>query len=606
MKIFQLTLAYFVLSYTFALAQTGGAAHNETSVPDKDIRTVLTRDYNTHFEGRGFGSRGEWEARRSRLRRQILFAAGLSPMPQKTPLNPKVIREIHRQDYSIEVMRIEVLPGYFLYGNLYRPAAAKKPVPGILLPHGHWKHGRAEDLPSYSVPALGINLARQGYVAFAYDMVGYNDTRQIPHSFGRWDEQLWSFNTMGLQLWNSIRALDYLQSLPEVDSHRIAVTGASGGATQTFLLTAVDDRVKVSAPVNMISAYMQGGDPCEEAPNLRLETSNVEFAAMMAPRPMLIVSSTRDWTRHTPSEEFPWIRHIYSLYGATGDVENTHIDAEHNYNRQSREAVYRFFAQRLQMNLDQEKLIDQPVEPLSVQDLLASSDDAGGELGEAELFQMWKATARFHTDDTDKNDLRQLFQDALGVEWPSQVASSLDRNRLILSEERGDRVEAHWIPGKGNPVLLVHPDGVAAALQDPLTNQVIRSGRPLLIIEPFRSSAEQTLNSNLQKYFFSYNRSEYAYRVQDIVTALSFLKEHEGGTTELVGLGEAGVWCLFAAASTPIDVDLLMDLSGFSGSDTDFRDRFFVPGIQHAGGLRAALRLVGRTRAVVSSARNRR
>ena len=92
-------------------------------------------------------------------------------------------------------------------------------------------------------------------------MVGYTDTTQTPHVFGGPREELWSFGPLGLQLWNSIRVIDFLQSLPDVDPDRIAATGASGGGTQTFLLTAVDDRVKVSAPVNMISAIMQGGSP---------------------------------------------------------------------------------------------------------------------------------------------------------------------------------------------------------------------------------------------------------------------------------------------------------------------------------------------------------
>src|SRR5437762_8342277 len=95
-----------------------------------------------------------------------------------------------------------------------------------------------------SGPALGINLARQGYVAFAYDMVGYNDTVQTPHSFGTPVQQLWSFGPLGLQLWNSIRALDFLESLDDVDASKLGATGASGGATQLFLLAAVDDRVR--------------------------------------------------------------------------------------------------------------------------------------------------------------------------------------------------------------------------------------------------------------------------------------------------------------------------------------------------------------------------
>jgi hypothetical protein len=103
-------------------------------------------------------------------------------------------------------------------------------------------------------------------VAFGYDMVGYNDTLQTEHRFTSPTYQLWSFTPLGLQLWNSIRALDFVESLPEVDGQRLAVTGASGGGTQTFLLAAVDDRVHAAAPVNMVSFIMQGGcrRNCEE------------------------------------------------------------------------------------------------------------------------------------------------------------------------------------------------------------------------------------------------------------------------------------------------------------------------------------------------------
>src|SRR5437764_6934162 len=291
------------------------------AVPELDIRNTETADYKTHFKMPDYTSRKEWEERRSKLRQQILSAAGLLPMPRRAPLRPRIVRRLNYRDYSIEVVLIETLPGYYLGGNLYRPIGKTGPTPGVLLPHGHWKRGRLEDQPSYSVPALGINLARQGYIVFAYDMVGFNDTQQTPHSFGGWPEVLWSFHPMGLQLWNSIRALDFLQSLPEVDSRRIAATGGSGGASQTFLLAAVDERVRYVAPVNMVSAYMQGGDPCEEAPGLRLDTFNVEIAAMIAPRPMLLVSSTHDWTRHTPIEEFPAVRRIYQLYGVPQNVQ---------------------------------------------------------------------------------------------------------------------------------------------------------------------------------------------------------------------------------------------------------------------------------------------
>src|SRR5215472_195530 len=130
-------------------------------------------------------------------------------------------------------------------------------------------------------------------------------------------------------------AIDFLQFLPDVDPERIAMTGASGGGTQTFLLYAVDDRIKWAAPVNMISAIMQGGSPCENAANLRVGVFNVEIGAMMAPRPLLRVAATGDWTRNTPREEYPAIRHIYELYDRAADLEMKQFDAPHNYNRDS-------------------------------------------------------------------------------------------------------------------------------------------------------------------------------------------------------------------------------------------------------------------------------
>jgi len=572
------------------------------AVPDSDIRDTELADYKTHFKMPDYRSREQWEARRQELQKQILSAAGLLPMPVRTPLRPEVVRRLEYHDYAIEVILLETLPGYYLGGNLYLPVGKKLPVPAVLIPHGHWKRGRLEDQPSYSVPALGINLARQGYVAFAYDMVGFNDTRQTPHSFGGWSEVLWAFNPMGLQLWNSIRAVDYLQSLPEVDGRRIAVTGASGGGTQTFLLAAVDERIGLAAPVNMVSAYMQGGDPCEEAPNLRVGTFNVEIAAMIAPRPMLLVSSTHDWTRHTPLEEFPAIQRIYGLYGVPQNVQNAHIDAEHNYNRQSREAFYRFLAGSLPSGHPAAEPVDEDVSVPPDEDLLAfPKSGPRDEEGYAEVFQAWKIAGSLPIQNqVDAGGQRDALRYAMGAKWPSQVDSSIHGNRIVLSRTgESDRVTGYWVPGKGAPILIVHPGGSAAALRSAAVASTVRSGRPVLILDGFVGSAARTQKLQFDDYFLSYNRSVYAERVQDILTAAAYLNDQVGRKLEVIGLGDAGIWCIFAAAIAPVPIDVVADLNGFGGSDQDFRDRFFVPGIQRAGGLSAALRLASHVRTIL-------
>jgi dienelactone hydrolase len=569
------------------------------AVPDKDARQTELADFKTHFNMREYGSRKQWEARKQHLRQQILSAAGLLPMLPKTPLRPKFVRRLDYGDYSIEAVLLETLPGYFLGGNLYRPARKKSHTPGVLLAHGHWKRGRLENDPSYSVPALGVNLAKQGYVVFAYDMVGFNDTRQTPHSFNGWEETLWGFHPMGLQLWNSIRALDFLQSLPDVDPRRIAATGASGGASQTFLLAAVDDRVAYAAPVNMVSAYMQGGDPCEEAPSLRLDTFNVEIAAMMAPRPMLVVSSTRDWTRHTPAEEFPAIRHIYDLYGAANSVGNVHIDAEHNYNRQSREAVYQFLAKYLPPELTPAELTDKEFTMPSDDEMLAfPKGDLPDIGGFADVFRAWKAAATVQTQEsTDLGERRDALRLSFGAEWPAEVENVVRGNHVLLSRAgRGDRVSAYWVPGKGVPAVIVHSGGSEMALRTEIGSRLVRSGRPVLIIEPFISEQPRRDKQRVDEYFLSYNETDSANRVQDILTALAFAKTQGRGRPTLIGLGRGGVWCVFAAAVAPVEVDLIADLNGFGGSDEDFRTHFLVPGIQRAGGLATALRLVNHAR----------
>ena len=316
----------------------------EASQGVNDARGGTPRDLNTPYTFPGY-TKAEWTEKAAALRQQIRVANGLVPTHERTPLNAEIFGRIEREDYSVEKVHFEPFPGFFTTGNLYRPLGKSGPFPGIVSPHGHWGRGRLENIERGSIPGRCINFAKQGYVIFAYDMIGYNDSgKQIEHHYGGAREGLWGLSAMGLQLQNSIGSIDFLESLPDVDNERIGCTGASGGGTQTFILTAVDERIKVSAPVNMISATMQGGCICENAPNLRLDVSNIEIGALMAPRPLLLVSATGDWTVKTPTVEYPAIRSVYAHFDAEDKVHQVQVDAEHNYNQESREAVYAWFA----------------------------------------------------------------------------------------------------------------------------------------------------------------------------------------------------------------------------------------------------------------------
>ena len=294
-----------------------------------------------------YSTRGEWLDRADRIRQQILTGIDLDPLPERTPLNAIIREKRTYAGYTVQSAAFEARPGFLVYGTLYRPLGRTGPFPGMLCPHGHAK-GRAGGRLRPAHQHRCATLARMGAVVFSYDMVGYGDSEHLgwKHTHPQ---------VMKLQTWGSIRALDFLQSLPDVDDDMLAVTGCSGGGTQTFLVTAIDQRVKVTAPVVMVSAHFFGGCHCESGKPIHktpeLETSNVEFAALAAPRPMLLVSVGGDWTKNTPKVEYPYIRNVYQLLGVEDNVENRHLpDEDHGYQLKKRQAMYPFMVKHLKLD----------------------------------------------------------------------------------------------------------------------------------------------------------------------------------------------------------------------------------------------------------------
>ena len=615
-------------------------------LPAKDRRLEI-RTLDTPRTPRKFASRSDWDQRAARLREQVLSAAGLLPMPERTQLHAEVFDRIELKGFSIEKVYFESYPHFYCTGNLYRPLGEehKPPFPAILCPHGHWTYGRLEHCPGddngCSVPQRCMNFALQGIVAFAYDMVGYNDSFQIPHDWladpkAPWALSqeavrlwLWGVNLLGLQLWNSIRALDFLAGLPDVDPKRIGVTGASGGGTQTFLLTAVDDRVRVCAPVNMISHYMQGGDLCENAPNLRVDTDNMEFGALAAPRPMLMVSATGDWTRDTERVEYPAIAAIYELLEAKGRVTYVQFPFLHNYNRLGREAVYSFFNHWFAKEPEKAEL-------QNIQEKGGFSIDPGGLLVfsrckppadalDAEHLkdylldlarsQLQEALPRNAQDlEVFRNQYGLIFRTALMAEfppvedlrwWPAAQSATLEgqgkeRRRLIIGRiSAGDRIPAELVTTSKNSrkaALIVHAEGLRAALgtrdaPSPLARELGRRGYLLLSVDTFQTGEAREAERKMEgKFFPTYNRTDDMQRVQDILTSLAYLEAAwKPERIVLVGQSQAGLWCLLARPFLPGPLAAVADAVAFaSNDDSAYLKDLYVPLLRRAGDFRSA------------------
>ena len=576
----------------------------------------------THFQMPVFASREAWLDEAAFLRNQILASAGLLPMPDKTPVHVQIFGKLEREGYSVEKVLLETYPGFYLGGNLYRPMGKHGPFPGVLTPHGHWAYGRLENSDRVSVPARCINLARMGFVVFSYDMVGYNDTNQFPHGdngpgLGGPREDLWNINIMGLQLWNSMRALDFLTTLPDVDSTRLAATGASGGGTQTFLLMATDDRIKVAAPVNMISAIMQGNG-CEEAPNLRVGAFNVMFGAMMAPRPLLMVSATGDWTVNTPKEEFPAVQGIYRMLGAEGNVETVQIDQKHNYSKESREAVYTFFnarllggkrpvkEQRYRVEQLQDLLVlferNSPADAVTMEhyisDRIAEARRSVDRLFPQDEESLVKARVAFHERLTFS--LLDVKPAADQVISETKERASHRENLLLGRTGKKDRIPAVWLtPEKADPqvapTLIVHPEGMAWAITPlqsagGLVKAILDRGGAVLAIDAFQTGSAKAPRDRDRRAFTVFNQTDDANRVQDILTALRWLQNRSNTQgVNLIGLGKAGVWSYFARALAGHGVNLASDLMEFrTDTDSDYLERLNVPGLRRAGDFKAA------------------
>lgn len=610
-----------------------------------------------------------WEKQLERIRRRTLVATGLWPMPIRTPNHAVVHNEFDFEDIKIACVYLESYPGHFVTGNLYRPKNVKGKLPAVLSPYGHWPDGRfgqrsdkeirqelfdGEERFEVSgrnkITARCVQLARMGCIVFQYDMVGVADSCQLKHrekdsrlqmntmtDWGLFSPQaeLRLQNLMGLQTYNSKCALDWFSELPEVDTDRLAMTGCSGGGTQTFMLAAIDPRVKVSVPAVMVSNEMQGGCVCENAPYLRIEESNSAIAAAFVPRPMLCIGAN-DWTQNflKPGYGGPEIRSVYQLYGAEENFDaKVLLQFGHNYNYVSRGLMYHWMNKHLKLGLE-EPILGGDHPELTTKDLTVWDEKhpkpAGGDDYERDL-------CRYMTKDSEQQiqalvsksaDDLPAFRKIVGGAWdimlgrtlaepgkvtaeiissqPLEAAPKITIQKLLVRyNEKGEEVPCLRLQGEyyqGHTVLWVTTTGKAALFDvdsgQPIApvQKLLDSGCAVVGLDMFnqgeltgpdgpRDKVRFIESNNGYNYGMRYttcgNYPVFSRRVHDILSVVSWLRDNEADKRiDLVGLEGAGRFV--AAARTMIGSEVTktaLDTAGFRfASLNDLTHLDFLPG----------------------------
>lgn len=615
----------------------------------EDIRHQPPKDLNGYFPFNPPSSLSEWDIRKEQVRRQILVSQGLWPMPTKTPLNAVIHGKVEREEYTVEKVYFESAPGFFVTGSLYRPKVTKGKVPGVMVAHGHWQDARlslnspekvreeiatgAERFESGARSihqSLCVHLARMGCVVWQWDMLSDSDSVQIPrevvHTFAKQRPEMntaerWGLyspqaeshaqSIMGLQTWNAVRGLDFLLSLPEVDPERTAITGASGGGTQTMLLAAIDDRIKLSFPVVMVSTSMQGGCTCENASLLRISTGNVEFAGLFAPKPQGM-NTANDWTKEMATKGFPDLQKLYATHGKKDNVfllRGEHFP--HNYNAVTRSAFYTFLNKHF--NLGQPTpVIERDFEPLTREQLTVWEEKhpapkAADPEFERSLLQWFTEDAAKQLRGADLDVVRSGIEVVIGrtyanageVEWTLKDkhdrGDHLEMTGTLTNKTYAEELNVSWLYPKqwnGRAVVWLDDSG-NAAIEDDRVKALVKNGAAVLGVDLLLQGGEPVKETVVVKnprefagYTHGYNHSLFAQRTHDVLSVISFLRKAKVGShpnpksIAIAGWGQTGPIVVAARVLAGEAVDrAAVDTNGFRfGKVADYRSPMFLPG----------------------------
>ncbi|MBN2316534.1 MAG: acetylxylan esterase [Sedimentisphaerales bacterium] len=535
----------------------------------------------------------------NRLREK--FKQVLGGFPERTPLNPKITGIISRNGYTVEKVIFESQPKHYVTGILFLPDASKHkpPYPGVLVPCGHSSNGKA----SNAYQTMGALLALNGMVGFVFDPIDQGERGQLlsqwpkligtrAHTMLGVGSILLGRNTARFEIWDGMRAIDYLQSRPEVDPERIGCTGNSGGGTQTSYLMSLDDRIIAAAPscyITSLERLLNTIGPQDAEQNIfgqiAFGMDHADYLMMRAPTSILICAATKDFFDiNGVWSSFRYAKRLYSRMGFAERIGLLENDATHNYNQLQRESVVRWMARWLLKKdepitepeitlLSEEEIKCAPGGQVMLMDGARSTYDLNRDY-ERELAQhrkkLWATK--------DHSELLEEVRRMAGIRKLSDLpkpevvsAGMIQRDgyqikKVIIKPEAGIALPAlMFVPetNVGRPVLYLHEKGKDAdASSDGPIEKLVKSGRCVLAVD-LRGTGETKSNEkraiceatgvDWKDVFMAYllGRSYVGMRAEDILVCARFLSQEKDGPVDLISTGNVGVPALHAAALEP-------------------------------------------------------
>lgn len=540
-------------------------------------------------------TRAEWAKRREDLRRQMLQAMG--PMPEKPcALEPRVLGTLKRAGYRIEKLIFQSRPDVWVTGSLYVPDPVKDRRPAVLVVHGHWRGARRDPV----VQARCLGLVHLGFVVLAVDAFGagerYTVTTPGTYHGALYGSTLWpsGHTLLGMQVYDNQRAVDYLQSRPEVDGHQLGVTGASGGGNQTMYAGAMDDRFGAVVPVCSVGNYQAylhaAACVCEVLPGALRFTEEGQVLGLVAPRGLMVINATKDGIQFSVEEarrSIAQARPIFELYKAGDKLRHMPFESGHDYSRPMREAMYGWMTRWLKNEGKGEPIPEPKHELEKIEDLSCFPDGKrpanftllpafAGRVARAAV-ERAHAVRPDHVEDWDSTAVakrNQLRRQILG-DFPQ--AGKPEGKPGKASEEGGIRTTPYiFHPEADMPApaifqrrikaetplpacLLLHLDGKDQALKHPLAAGLLERNWAVLAPD-LRATGETRPASDAIVGAPDHNSAEHALWIGrpllgqwvfDVSHLLDWLAQQPGLDRRrfaVVGLGQAGLIALCAAA----------------------------------------------------------